>query len=155
MLVRIGPQVQAVLRVGPHVTDPEVFDTGDQVVDAALTDMAGTDPVTANQAEAAFGALTWGQGLQVVSLRSVQEFLWYQLPTKFAVPVTEQREVAHALGVLFDRVGLPRYAELCTSPVTDNDPGRLRHGRPGRRDHRVPEGPCTPVVSNHPRSPAC
>jgi hypothetical protein len=101
------------------MTDPRLFDTGDQAVDTALTDLAVADPVTANQAEAAFGALTWGQGLQVVSLRSVQEFLWYQLPSKFAVTVQEHLEVAHALGALFDRVGLPRYAQLCRSPVTD------------------------------------
>jgi hypothetical protein len=87
------------------MTDPRLFDTGDQAVDTALTDLAVADSVTANQAEAAFGALTWGQGLQVVSLRSVQEFLWYQLPSKFAVTVQEHLEVAHALGALFDRVG--------------------------------------------------
>ena len=120
MLVRLGPEVQAVLRVGPNVTGPIVFDTGDETVDAALTDLAATDPVAANQAEAAFGALTWGQGLQIVSLRSVQEFLWYQLPSKFAVPLEEHREIAQALGELFDRVGLPRYAELCRSPITDS-----------------------------------
>jgi len=61
-----------------------------------------------------------GHGLQIVSLRSVQEFLWYQLPTKFAVPLQEHVEVAHALGALFDRVGLPRYAQLCRSPITDS-----------------------------------
>ena len=119
MLVRLRPEVQAVLRVGPIVTEPAAFDTGDATVDAALTDLAMTDPVAANQAEAAFGALTWGQGLHIVSLRSVQEFLWYQLPSKFAVSVEEHREIAQALGELFDRVGLPRYAELCRSPITD------------------------------------
>jgi hypothetical protein len=120
VLVRLGPEVQAVLRVGPNVTGPIVFDTGDETVDAALTDLAATDPVAANQAEAAFGALTWGQGLQIVSRRSVQEFLWYQLPSKFAVSVEEHREIAQALGGLFDRVGLPRYADSCRSPVTDS-----------------------------------
>jgi hypothetical protein len=120
VLVRLGPEVQAVLRIGPNVTDPAAFDTGDETVDAALTDLAATDPVAANQAEAAFGALTWGQGLQIVSRRSVQEFLWYQLPSKFAVSVEEHREIAQALGGLFDRVGLPRYADSCRSPVTDS-----------------------------------
>ena len=91
MLVRIRPEVQAVLRDGPVVTEPTGFDTGDDTVDAALTDLAATDPVAANQAEAAFGALTWGQGLQIVSLRGVQEFLWYQLPSKFAVTLDEHR----------------------------------------------------------------
>ena len=84
------------------MTDPGLFDTGDGAVDAALTDLAAADPVTANQAEAAFGALTWGQGLQIVSLRSVQEFLWYQLPTKFAVTLEEQI-AAVAFLVVFQR----------------------------------------------------
>ena len=118
MLVRVQPQVQAVLRIGPDVTDPMVFDTGDPVVDAALTELAVTDPAAADNAEAAFSSLTWGQGLQVVSLRSVQEFLWYQLPTKFAVDEETHRDVADSLGVLFGRVGLPRYADLCTAPIT-------------------------------------
>jgi hypothetical protein len=82
VLVRIRPQVQAMLRDGPGVTDPVVFDTGDPVVDAALTELAVTDLAAAGNAEAAFSALTWGQGLRIVRLRSVQEFLWYQLPTK-------------------------------------------------------------------------
>ena len=100
------------------MTEPTLFDTGDDVVDAALTELAATDLDVANLAETGFGALTWGQGLQIVSLRGVQEFLWYQLPTKFAAPVQEQREIADALGTLFDRVGLPRYADLCRSPTT-------------------------------------
>ena len=44
------------------MTDPRLFDTGDQAVDAALTDLAVADPVSANQAEAGFSELTWGQG---------------------------------------------------------------------------------------------
>ena len=118
MLERIRPQVQTMLRIGPIVTHPEVFDTGDAVVDAALTDLAAADPAAATNAEAAIGALTWGQGLRIVSLRSVQEFLWYQLPTKFLVDTGTHYDIADALGALFRRVALPRYAELCTSPIT-------------------------------------
>jgi hypothetical protein len=94
------------------------FDTGDETVDAALTEIAVTDPEVAGNAEAAFGSLSWGTGLQVVSLRGLQEFLWYQLPEKWAIPLTEHLAVARSLGVLFDRVGLPRYAAVCTAPVT-------------------------------------
>ena len=42
------------------------------------------------------------------------------LPTKFAVPTAEQHRIARDLGALFDRVGLPRYAGLCTGPVTES-----------------------------------
>ena len=55
VLVRIRPQVQALLRVGQDVTERVTFDTGDAAVDAALKDMAAADPVTADQAEAALG----------------------------------------------------------------------------------------------------
>lgn len=41
------------------MTEPARFDTGDPAVDAALTDLDVTDPVAAQDAEAAFGALTW------------------------------------------------------------------------------------------------
>lgn len=42
------------------------------------------------------------------------------LPTKFAVPTAEQHRIARDLGALFDRIGLPRYAGLCTGPVTES-----------------------------------
>lgn len=61
-------------------TDKPGFDTGDETVNAALTDIAATDPETAGNAEAAFGSLTWGTGLQVVSLRGLQEFLGTNYP---------------------------------------------------------------------------
>lgn len=96
-----------------------LFDTGDATVDAALTDIAVTEPEVAGNAESAFGSLTWGTGLQVVSLRGLQEFLWYQLPEKWAISPEEHRQVARSLGVLFDRVGLPRYVAVCTDPITD------------------------------------
>jgi hypothetical protein len=53
--VWIRPPGQTALRDRSPVTDPGLFDTGDGAVDAALTDLAAADPVTANQAEAAFG----------------------------------------------------------------------------------------------------
>ena len=41
-----------------------------------------------------------------------------QLPVKYWAPVEEHHAIAHGLGALFEQLGLPRYAALCTSPVT-------------------------------------
>ena len=95
------------------------FETGDAVVDAALADLAVADPATAERAADGFTALTWGRGLPAVSLRGLQEFLWYQLPYKHGGPLAEQRATAQALGVLFDRLGRTRYADTCRGSGTD------------------------------------
>jgi hypothetical protein len=94
------------------------FDTGDEVVDSALAELADADPDAARCAETGFAGLTWGTGLHTVSLRGLQEYLWYQLPEKYWGPVEEHHAIASGLGSLFDRLGLPRYAAVCTDPVT-------------------------------------
>lgn len=95
------------------------FDSGDPRVDTALTELAATDADAADRAADAFNGLTWGNGLPAVSLRSLQEYLWYQLPYKHGQPPDEQRATTDALAVLFDRLGLHRYADICRSPTTD------------------------------------
>jgi hypothetical protein len=90
--------------------------TGDARVDAALDQLA---PEVAPLARSGFEALTWGQGLEIVTLHSLAEFLWYQLPAKFLTDLEHKRSIASALGELFAHVELPRYAALCTAPVTD------------------------------------
>lgn len=95
------------------------FDTGDPAVDEALADLAVDDPAVADLASDGFTALTWGSGLKAVSLRGLQDYLWYQLPYKHGGSLAEQRATAHALGVLFDRLDQPRYADTCRSPTTD------------------------------------
>lgn len=95
-----------------------LFDSGDSVVDDALRQMARTDSDAALRAQAAFRSLSWGNGLQVVSLRALQEFLWFGLPTKWDVPAAEPHEITRALGGLFDRVELGRCALRCTGSVT-------------------------------------
>ncbi len=90
--------------------------TGDARVDAAIDRLS---PEVATSARHAFEALTWGQGLEVVTLHGLAEFLWYQLPAKFATGLDYKRSIAAALGVLFAQLELPRYAALCAAPVTD------------------------------------
>ncbi len=119
LLVRIGPQLQAVLRPGGHPVTQTRFDTGDAQVDTALAELAVAGPAVADRAADGFTALTWGNGLPAVGLRGLQNFLWYQLPYKHGGPLDEQRATAQALGVLFDRLGLTRYADSCRGSATD------------------------------------
>ena len=104
------------------------FDTGDPRVDAVMADLAVADPATADRAADAFMSLTCGTGLAGVTLRSLQDYLWYQLPFKYGETLPEQRAVAAALGVLFDHLGLPRYANTCRSPTTDQVLGAYADG---------------------------
>ena len=90
--------------------------TGDSRVDAALEQLS---PGVATLARSGFEALTWGQGLEIITLHGLAEFLWYQLPAKFLTDLDHKRGIAAALGELFAQLELPRYAALCTDPVTD------------------------------------
>ena len=92
---------------------------GDPVVDATLARLAARDRDQAAAATAAFESLTFGQGLDQVSLLGLCEWLWYQLPAKWLCPLSEHLELAAALGALFQELGRPRHAELCRSPTTE------------------------------------
>jgi hypothetical protein len=69
--------------------------------------------------------LTWershGVGLPgcgVAQAHSLADFLWYQLPLKWISDLDEKLHVAAALGKLFTRLDLPRYAAMCAAPAT-------------------------------------
>lgn len=77
------------------------------------------DPATRTNAETALDSLLpekddWSDLEQI----DLQEFLWYQLPTKWLADTKEHHEVAWALGDLFESAGLDRYADLCRSAST-------------------------------------
>jgi hypothetical protein len=91
-------------------------DIGD--VDAALAVLHADDPETGRLAAEAFESLTWGEGLESVTQLGLQEFLWYQLPAKSPGPSAEKQAGAVALGRLFTRLGLDRYAAICASETT-------------------------------------
>ncbi len=58
--------------------------------------------------------LRGGGDLERVSLRRLQEFLWYELPTKWP----GWTDLAPAVGDLFDSAGLPHHARLCRAAIT-------------------------------------
>ena len=90
--------------------DPRIAD--------ALARLEAEDVDAALDAEAALGALTWGEGLSVIAQERLQHFLWYGLPMKFLTDTDHHRRVAAALARAFDLVDLPRYATLCRSDTT-------------------------------------
>jgi hypothetical protein len=85
----------------------------------ALEALTRQDPEAAGDAKAALAWLTGDEGLEVVSLLRLQEFLWYALPVKWPMSTPGRVGVAKALGRLFMLAGLDRYAAVCLSPDTE------------------------------------
>jgi hypothetical protein len=87
-------------------------------VAVALDRLRAEDAHAAGDVEAALGPLTWGEGLETVTLHGLQRFLWYELPRKWITDLDGKRHIAIALGRLLELLGLPRYAAVCRSPET-------------------------------------
>ena len=75
-----------------------------------------------SSAELARAALGWmvpeGGSLGELNQVELQEFLWYQLPTRWMVETSELHEIAWSLGDLLAAAGFERYAGLCRAPET-------------------------------------
>jgi hypothetical protein len=85
----------------------------------ALETLTREDPEAAGDARAALAWLTGDEGLEVISLLRLQEFLWYALPVKWPMSTPGRIGVAKALGRLFTLAGLDRYADVCSSARTE------------------------------------
>jgi hypothetical protein len=85
----------------------------------ALETLTREDPEAAGDAKAALAWLTGEEGLEVISLLRLQEFLWYALPVKWPMSTPGRVGVAKALGRLFTLAGLDRYAGVCSSAGTE------------------------------------
>lgn len=111
------------------MTDDE---DGDPATEAALAVLAAEDPNAARLAEAAADSLTSSgeMPLSELLLRELIEFLYYRLPTKWLVDLTEHQEVARALGRLFGILDMPRHAALCSAP--DLHPALTAYGADDR-----------------------
>lgn len=94
----------------------------------ALTALAREDPEAADEAKAALGWLTNGEGLETVSQLKLQEFVWYALPVKWPMTTGELIAVTRALGRLFAMVGMERYAEVCMCSGTEKILTAYGHG---------------------------
>ena len=85
-------------------------------VDRAVASMAARFPAHGDMLRMVAGALTWGEGVGMLSQARVQEWLWDRLPRKW--PEEEWTPAAVAAGLLFDGLGLPRYAMIARSDTT-------------------------------------
>jgi hypothetical protein len=85
----------------------------------ALETLTREDPEAAGDARAALAWLTGDEGLEVISLLRLQEFLWYALPVKWPMSTPGRIGVAKALGRLFTLADLDRYADVCSSARTE------------------------------------
>jgi hypothetical protein len=88
-------------------------------VQAALERIAGRDEELAQEAEHVYGTLTWGEGPGQIRQAAVQDWLWYQLPTKYFTDENGYMgRLAATAAELFDELGLDAYAAVCRSEVT-------------------------------------
>ena len=88
-------------------------------VDAALGRIGARDADLAKEAEGIYRSLTWGEGPGMISLSSLQQWLWYVLPMKyFTNEVGYKARLAAAVAELFDELGLHWYASVCRSDTT-------------------------------------
>ena len=84
----------------------------------ALTELTTEDPELGRLAEGIVDWLTSGEGEETIDLAGVQRFAWYELPMKWMESTEEHKRTLEAAAVLFDRLEMPRYAEVCSSEET-------------------------------------
>lgn len=100
----------------PLVLPPEV---DDELVATVLAELRAEDDEIASSAQHAWHVLTAGEGPDMVSQASLQEWLWWLLPKRMLGDEPEWRAAAEGAAALFERLGAGRYAEICRSPSTD------------------------------------
>jgi hypothetical protein len=77
------------------------------------------DAGLAREASHVLESLTSGEGPQVLRQAGVQHWLWYVLTTKYLTDeVGYMSRLAEVAAVLFDELGLHRYAAICRSDTT-------------------------------------
>jgi hypothetical protein len=113
----------------------------------ALNALAREDPEAADEAKAALGWLTSGEGLETVSQLKLQEFVWYALPVKWPMTTGELIAVTRALGRLFSMVGMERYADVCMNSSTEKILAAYGHG------HEAGIAAYAEAVENSPAAP--
>jgi hypothetical protein len=96
----------------------KIAEMSEAQIEVVLGALRARDQQLAVDAEAAWEALTWGEGVDVIDQETVQRFLWYELPLKWIGPVDLPSRMAAAAAELLDGLGLVRYAEICRSPRT-------------------------------------
>ncbi len=88
-------------------------------VDAALESIAVRDAEAAQEAEGALRHLAGWEETGWVDQLGLQSYLWHRLASGYLSQPAERRREAAALGELFARLGLDRYARLCRAPEVE------------------------------------
>jgi len=101
-------------------------------VDAAIERIRQRDPDAAPLVEAVADGLIAGEGTDAVHQAAVQQYLWVDVPS--AWPDDAWDGIVTGAAVLFDELGLHRYAAIARSPRTAEVLGAWRDsGRAGRK----------------------
>jgi hypothetical protein len=87
-------------------------------LDIAIVELGLENPALATMAAAAIHVLARDGGLETLTQQAVQSFVWYELPCEYGGTAEVKLALVAALGRLFERVGMPRYAQVCASPTT-------------------------------------
>jgi hypothetical protein len=89
-----------------------------QSVEQALAALGRVEPDLAEDARAAWEALTGGSGPSAVTQWRLQRFCWHSLAGPWPEDGHGRWRVAQALAALLDALGMPRYAGIARSDTT-------------------------------------
>jgi hypothetical protein len=87
-------------------------------VEQALAALGRSGPEIAEDARAAWEALTGGDGPEAVTQWRLQQFCWDELNRSWLADAPRRWRVAQALAALLDALGMPRYAAIARSDTT-------------------------------------
>lgn len=95
------------------------WDLTEEDVAAALARIRERDDEFGREAAHVYDTLTWGEGPAQIRRAGVQQWLWYELPTKYLTDEAGYMgRLAATAAVLFDELDLDGYAAVCRSEVT-------------------------------------
>lgn len=115
------PPAEPPARPDPHAVRNQrrASDIDDGEVGRAIDRIAVRSDERARDARHIYDSLTWGEGASQITQAAVQNWLWYQLPTKYLTDEPGyQSRLAGIAAELFDELGLDLYAAVCRSART-------------------------------------
>jgi hypothetical protein len=89
-----------------------------QSVEQALVALGKIEPDLAEDARAAWDALTGGEGPSAVTQWRLQKYCWHVLIREWPADTSRRWRAAQALAALLDALGMPRYAGIARGETT-------------------------------------
>ncbi len=115
------PPAELTAQPNPHAVRNrrQASDIDDGEVERALGRISIRNDERARDARHIYDSLTWGEGAAQITQAAVQNWLWYQLPTKYLTDEPGyQSRLADVAAELFDELGLDLYAAVCRGTRT-------------------------------------